>query len=895
MPAAQPANKQQSQQRKAPRRHVTTACLACRESKIKCDGGQPSCEKCKAKGRECKYSQDEDKRRVSLRNAIEILSARVDQLSQHILNNGLQLPPMEPEAAASLSRILDVLRLPAANSSAIKAATFVAPNPPTDHGPTGLDFAPAGFDWNFLDGQSWGAHFNAAANVNQGFNTGVDPSSVPRPSVTDSAHPTSQAFTTPSASQPFASPPTQAYTSPPTAQPLTSPPTTQAYTSPSQTQPVPTIEQHPGLTDSSADDADDDSDDELIKQISTRMGSLQLAPDGHLRYYGATSNILCDFPDTDHHQTRRSVRKEGRDVLEANNLDKAVDPAIEEHLINLYFAWQDPFFHVVDEKMYRVGREEWRVQKRDVGYYSEVLTNAMCAAGAAFDARYHPNFVTWPKSLADYFADRAKALLELEMDSPCLATVQALVILGGHEMACKRDARGWLYSGMAMRLAFDLGLHLDMTDYVRKGKISAVEADIRRTTFWGTYIVDHLSGFYYGRPVRINNGDIAVTKPTAEQANAIMSAWVPYGSHSPMASDPTLCYQVPLELVTKASVELCETMEPLGHVLYGVSNISRQELHLLSYRVTGEMLDWKANLPPLLQVNYHDTQTAYLPHVLMLHMLYHQMMIYIHRPYVSKTYIQPMPPQGPGHMHAQQMCIESSTAIVDLLRLYEQRYTFRRMNIHAVSVIFTTSLILIFIICSKQRGSTPPLPVTGSSESKARAKSLANTPAENAIAQLSVCFRALEDLTQSYDSARRTREFLVALQQRWQQQAQRWNRSHSAGGGSKRQMKDRPQPATQHETKRPRGSTYGSSSLTGTAGPGGDAANQQSSNAGQQQQHNLPGGMGPGAVGAGGNDFDIDWSGFGAAARDGHNSPDSLGEDILAQLCSIGPAGVAFP
>lgn len=840
--------------------------------------------------------------RVSLRNAIEILSSRVDQLSQHILNNGLQLPPMDPEAAGSLARILDVLRLPAANSLAIKSATFPAVNPSSDQGPTALDFAPAGFDWNFLDGQSWNPSYPTSGNVGQGFNTGIDPPSDTRPPISDSMHPTSQqAFTSPPAGQPFVSPSNaQAYTSSPTNQPLASPPTTQAYASPSQTQAVPTVEQHPGLTDTSADDADDESEDELIKQISTRMGSLQLAPDGHLRYYGATSNILCDFPDTDHHQTRRSVRKEGRDVLEAANLDKAVDPAIEEHLINLYFAWQDPFFHVVDEKMYRVGREEWRMQGKDVGYYSEVLTNAMCAAGGAFDARYHPNFVTWPKSLADYFADRAKALLELEMDSPCLATVQALVILGGHEMACKRDARGWLYSGMAMRLAFDLGLHLDMTDYVRKGKISTTEADMRRTTFWGAYIVDHLSGFYYGRPVRINNGDISVIKPAVEPAAGIVSSWVPYGSHTPMASDPSLCFQVPLELVSRASVELCEIMEPLGHVLYGVSNISRQDLHLLSYRVTGEMLDWKANLPPLLQVNYHDTTTAYLPHVMMLHMLYHQMMIYIHRPYVSKTYIQPMPPQGPGHMHAQQMCIESSTAIVDLLRLYEQQYTFRRMNIHAVSVIFTTSLILIFIICSKQRGSTPPAPGTGTSSAKANNNSkslLSGSPAENAIAQLSVCFRALEDLTQSYDSARRTREFLVALQQRWQNQGRQWG-SH----GSKRHLnKDRPQPATQQDSKRHRGSAYSVSSLLGpsssNANANGDAQGtaqgSSSSASANASGHHHMGGMGPGAAGAGG-EFDIDWTGFGAA-RNGHNSPDSLGEDILAQLCSIGPAGVAFP
>ena len=70
-----------------------------------------------------------------------------------------------------------------------------------------------------------------------------------------------------------------------------------------------------------------------------------------------------------------------------------------------------------------------------------------CCLGAAFEPRYHPNFITYPKSVSDFFADRAKTLLDIELDSPCLATVQAMVVLSGHDIGCKRDARGWLYSG----------------------------------------------------------------------------------------------------------------------------------------------------------------------------------------------------------------------------------------------------------------------------------------------------------------------------------------------------------------------------------------------------------------------------------------------------------------
>jgi hypothetical protein len=43
---------------------------------------------------------------------------------------------------------------------------------------------------------------------------------------------------------------------------------------------------------------------------------------------------------------------------------------------------------------------------------------------------------------------------------------------------------------MSMRLAFDLGLHLDMTAYVNKGEITQLEADVRRATFWGSYVAD---------------------------------------------------------------------------------------------------------------------------------------------------------------------------------------------------------------------------------------------------------------------------------------------------------------------------------------------------------------------------------------------------------------------
>lgn len=43
---------------------------------------------------------------------------------------------------------------------------------------------------------------------------------------------------------------------------------------------------------------------------------------------------------------------------------------------------------------------------------------------------------------------------------------------------------------MAMRLAFDLALHLDMSRYVSRGEVTSADAELRRTVFWGAYTVD---------------------------------------------------------------------------------------------------------------------------------------------------------------------------------------------------------------------------------------------------------------------------------------------------------------------------------------------------------------------------------------------------------------------
>ena len=125
---------------------------------------------------------------------------------------------------------------------------------------------------------------------------------------------------------------------------------------------------------------EDEAENDVIEQLSHRIGTLKIAGDGHLRFYGATSNLnLVDVSATQQRQRpdARTVRHDGQDILNHLRVGQPVDQALEDHLVELYFTWQNPSTYVVDKEMFMTARSKWRNEFDDTPFYSEVLTNAM--------------------------------------------------------------------------------------------------------------------------------------------------------------------------------------------------------------------------------------------------------------------------------------------------------------------------------------------------------------------------------------------------------------------------------------------------------------------------------------------------------------------------------------
>jgi len=138
-----------------------------------------------------------------------------------------------------------------------------------------------------------------------------------------------------------------------------------------------------------------------------------------------------------------------------------------------------------------------------------MLINAVCALGARFassDAVRGPDRGLSPALYGVPFADKAKAMLVPLLGYPSTRTVQSLILLSWHEFGLNNDGVFWSFVGMALRMAQDLGLHLD----IEHPHADRRELAVDRLTWWAVVGLDRMLSLGTGRPVTIKSHEITV-------------------------------------------------------------------------------------------------------------------------------------------------------------------------------------------------------------------------------------------------------------------------------------------------------------------------------------------------------------------------------------------------
>lgn len=133
---------------------------------------------------------------------------------------------------------------------------------------------------------------------------------------------------------------------------------------------------------------------------------------------------------------------------------------------------------------------------------------------------------------------------------------------------------------MAVRLAFDLALHLDLSQDVEKGFVTQQEANLRRDVFWSAYNSDWyvlrvshgfrsnaISMWKYsvGRPCYISLGDVTVSRPADRTGNDPAEEWSPYTGYGSLTCSIALP-DFAKEVHSQRTI-LYEILSPLMHGL----------------------------------------------------------------------------------------------------------------------------------------------------------------------------------------------------------------------------------------------------------------------------------------------------------------------------------------
>lgn len=120
----------------------------------------------------------------------------------------------------------------------------------------------------------------------------------------------------------------------------------------------------PGGLPESNETSEDEGDTDIAPGLAARLGSLHVATDGRLRFYGTASNyhfLLGNrdlLPPTE--QTFQDTQREALLALEHAKLDREVPLALEGHLIELFFKWHNPCHVTVDRATFEIARTQDR-------------------------------------------------------------------------------------------------------------------------------------------------------------------------------------------------------------------------------------------------------------------------------------------------------------------------------------------------------------------------------------------------------------------------------------------------------------------------------------------------------------------------------------------------------
>lgn len=242
--------------------------------------------------------------------------------------------------------------------------------------------------------------------------------------------------------------------------------------------------------------------------------------------------------------------------------------------------------------------------------------------------------------LAETLKTKSYRLLSYVYKRSTISTVQALMILS---MVVKfddnddEDTSHWLVSGMAIRMAQDLGLHRDCS----KWPIPDYEIENRKRIWYGVYLMDRLVAADLGRPVSIIDNEFEVGLPSPYELTYQSKLLEQHYDYAPILLVEAEASRQNREPVYSSFVHLVTLAQIIGQILIGLyspkaKNTRYQNLELLDI-LDNNLANWKLALPRELQVD-PDCITKYLnTAAATVNMAYLCALLLLYRPFIIES------------------------------------------------------------------------------------------------------------------------------------------------------------------------------------------------------------------------------------------------------------------
>ncbi|KAI5475881.1 hypothetical protein MNV49_000763 [Pseudohyphozyma bogoriensis] len=144
-------------------------------------------------------------------------------------------------------------------------------------------------------------------------------------------------------------------------------------------------------------------------------------------------------------------------------LPVSMSAELHANLIRLAFKWNLNTTRVVEQSAF----ERDLASGQRTQDYSPFLHLAVLAVGSRYIPSPPPEICSDahdPETRGVPFLRAALALLTSELARPKLSTIKGLMTIALHLAGVKQLHTGWLYSGLAVRVAQDFGLHRDVPE-----------------------------------------------------------------------------------------------------------------------------------------------------------------------------------------------------------------------------------------------------------------------------------------------------------------------------------------------------------------------------------------------------------------------------------------------